>query len=503
MGYSVFFGHSSVFFVGGNGDKSGRTALAGGCTRAWWDAQCGDGTEAEKAAAMGKLMVDGGPVIDEAGCAYSGATNRITKAGCFGAAEVGMVAYVVETPTPGVHLATMRYRISGVDAGGDWIEIGDATGLDATVSVKVGGAFDTLQSALDETDASNRSVWIYTNLAEAPGGSIIADVGGGSVMRNTFKRIEGFHSVPGDMARGGSRYESALEVLQNGGVDWTRCISLDGGNGGFSVLVLDGVDNLVFENVAVRRTGAQHAVYFATPCRNAVFRNCRFSDVQIVVDTAAEHAVFDGCYSDDDIVSHHYNLRGSNGMLIGCVARLAVGTNLCNLVGKAGAVTGCMAVGGQYGVRVINAGGYATVLNNTFFGTEVAGVLLDAGDGAIIKNNVFCLSAGAVGIYVRNGGSVTMSDYNCYCAADGSALESTGSGYAGGEAPSAGEHSLSVDPEFANAAGYDLRPRSAAVVRGGAPQADGKATVMGAIGQEYVFARRGRTMNAGRMAIVR
>jgi hypothetical protein len=503
MGYPVFYGYASVFFVGGNGDKSGRTALAGGCTRDWWDGQCPNGTDAEKAAAMGKLMVDGAPVIDETNCAYSAAMHRITKAGCFAGAEAGMAAYVVETPTPGVRLETMRYRITDVDAAGDWIAIGDATGADATVTVKVGGAFDALQNALDETDAGSHSVCIFTNLSETLGGPIDVDAGGGDVMRNTFKRIVGYHTVPGDMDRGGAWCESPLDILRNGAIDADRCVVLDGSGGGFAALVFNGVDNVVLENLALRDTGGQNAISFSTVCRNIVFGNCRFTGVHIVINTEAEHVLFDRCYSHDDITGHHYNLRGNNNMLLGCVGRMATGTNLCNVLSKAGNVIGCIAVGGQFGVRVVNAGGYATVLNNTFFGTEVDGVLFDAGDGAMVVNNIFCLSPGAVGVYVRGGGSVVVSDYNCFIASDGAPLTATGNGYAGGELPIEGPHSLEADPEFANAGSYDLRPRSAAVLRGGRPGPDGTATVIGAIGQAYRFDRRARMVNAGRMGILR
>ena len=56
MSTPVFWDNESVFFVGGRGDKSGRSANAGGCTKQWWDGECPNGTDAEKAAAMAKLF---------------------------------------------------------------------------------------------------------------------------------------------------------------------------------------------------------------------------------------------------------------------------------------------------------------------------------------------------------------------------------------------------------------------------------------------------------------
>ncbi|HPD47912.1 MAG TPA: right-handed parallel beta-helix repeat-containing protein [Anaerohalosphaeraceae bacterium] len=502
MGYPVFYGHRSVFFVGGNGDKSGRTALAGGCTQEWWDSQCPNGTDSEKTAAMNKLMVNGGPVADEAGCAFTGSDRHITKAGCFAGVEVGMAAYVVETPVPDVNLQTMRYHVTAVDPAGDWIAIGDASGGNTTVTVKVGGAFDTLQSALDETDASLHSVTIWTNLDETLAGSVSVDAGG-NVLYNTFKRIVGFHTVPGDMGRGGGWHESPLTILRNGVIDTDRCVSLNGNSGGFSALYFYGADNLIFENVHLRDTGGQSALNFATVCRNIVVRNCRFSGVSFIISTEADHVLFDGCYSHNDILSHQHAVKGHNNVFLNCVGRMATGTNLANVVNRGGSVIGCIVVGGQFGVRVAGAGGYANVLGNTFIGTEVDGVLLDGCDGVTVVDNVFSLAPGAVGIFSRSGGSVPYNDHNCFIETDGTPAAMTGTSYAGAEAPDAGEHSVGADPDFANAAGYDLRPRNPAVLRGGRPQPDGTAPVIGAIGQKYVFPERGRMVNAGRAGVMR
>ncbi|MBE0534991.1 MAG: right-handed parallel beta-helix repeat-containing protein [Phycisphaerae bacterium] len=502
MGYPVFYGHRSVFFVGGNGTQAGRTAYAGGCTQDWWDGQCPGGTDAEKTAAMGKLMVNGGPFADEAVCAFTGVNRRITKTGCFAGVEAGMVAYVVETPVAGVNIATMRYAITEVDPAGDWIVIGDATGTDATVTAKVGGAFDTLQNALDETDASCRSVTIYTNLNETPGASIDVDTGG-SVMCNTFKRVVGFGTVPGDMGIGGGLYQSALSILQAGAVDAGRCVTLDAGGGARPVVMIDGAENFVLENLHLRNNTVTDAIYFAGAPRNIVLRNCRFSGVQAVIDTAAEHVLLEGCYSDDSVAGHHFVFRGQDNVMLGCAARMAAGTNLANFFGRSSAVIGCILVGGQFGVRGINAGAGVLVLGSTFYNTGSGGIVSDTADAMTVINNVFCLAPGAVGIYVRTGGSVVHNDYNAFIASDGSALTPAASGCVGGEAPAVGPHSLRVDPQFADATHCDFRVRNAAILRGGRPGPDGRATAMGAIGQEAVGALRARMMNAGRAGILR
>ena len=123
--------------------------------------------------------------------------------------------------------------------------------------------------------------------------------------------------------------------------------------------------------------------------------------------------LFDGCYSHNDILSHQHAVKGHNNVFLNCVGRMATGTNLANVVNRGGSVIGCIVVGGQFGVRVAGAGGYANVLGNTFIGTEVDGVLLDGCDGVTVVDNVFSLAPGAVGIFSRSGGSCR-TNHNCY-----------------------------------------------------------------------------------------
>ncbi len=506
MSTPVFWDNESVFFVGGRGDKSGRSADAGGCTKQWWDSQCPNGTDAEKAAAMAKLMgTDGEPIIDVSGAAYTESNNRITRTNIAMGVEVGMVAYVVESDTPDEYVETGRYVITDRDTDDDWIECEGIEGdYDTDVDVVIGGAFDTLQNALDETDANRHSVAIRTNLSETLGGSVNVDAGG-DVLRNTFKRVIGYRTVPGDMSPGGAYYESALEILQNGSIDSSRCVELDADGGSYSVLDIDGVDNLVFENLHLKNTNAGvsgDAVYFSSVARNIVLRNCRFSDVVQVINTEADHVLFDGCYSHDDIPGHHHTFLGNNNVLLGCVANLEP-NNLCNFVNHSGAVIGCVTVGGQFGVRVISAGAAVLVVGNTFYNTGSKGVLCDGCDSVVVINNIFCLAPGAIGIYSRNGGSVLYNDYNCFIESDGTPLTVAGSEYSGGEVPVKGAHSVEVDPDFVDAANGDFRVRNPLLLRGGRPGPDGRAAVIGAIGQEYQFAARARMVNQGRAGIIR
>ncbi len=75
----VFENEKSIFFVM---DEDDSTSDAGGCTQAWWDGQCPNGTEAEAAAAMAKLFDSTGtPIIDVSGVAYDDSEDEITITG--------------------------------------------------------------------------------------------------------------------------------------------------------------------------------------------------------------------------------------------------------------------------------------------------------------------------------------------------------------------------------------------------------------------------------------
>ncbi|MCK5172484.1 MAG: hypothetical protein KAR47_03785, partial [Planctomycetes bacterium] len=205
---SVFERTASVFFVGGTGTKAG-SAYAGGCTRAWYDANFSQ---------LSDIMgANGAPLIAEAGCSYDEYDNRITKAnaGEFDGVEVGMVAYISDGD---VDISTDRYEITAVDPSGDWIEVSniDASGNATGITVNIGGAFDSLQNASDYTDAGMRDVDIFTNKAETLSATLDLDTGWGNIYMNSHKRFEGFSLIPGDMRIGSANYQSPLEALMDG-----------------------------------------------------------------------------------------------------------------------------------------------------------------------------------------------------------------------------------------------------------------------------------------------
>ena len=141
-------------------------------------------------------------------------------------------------------------------------------------------------------------------------------------------------------------------------------------------------------------------------------------------------------------------------------------------------------------------------MNPLFYDQTLYGINLDNAETGIVFNNIFALNPGAVGLRIAAAGSFIYNDYNCFIESDGTPL-TVGIHSTGYEAPVAGAHSVQVDPDFVDSANGDFRVRNPAVLRGGRPGPDGRAAVIGAIGQEYQFAARARMVNAGRAGIIR
>jgi hypothetical protein len=100
---------------------------------------------------------------------------------------------------------------------------------------------------------------------------------------------------------------------------------------------------------------------------------------------------------------------------------------------------------------------------------------------------------------------VQYNDYNCYyCAAGNFPLETPiMDDKAGGTAVVMGEHAIEVSADFADFGVGDFRPLNPQVLRGGKPDANGKATTIGAVLGQSQGMIRSRMANLGRIGIVR
>ena len=502
MSTTVFEQEKSVFFAM---DENDAVSQAGGCTQAWWDGQCPNGTEAEAAAAMAKLLDSTGtPLIDVSGVAYDDSEDEITITGVAAAGvEVGMVAYVIESEEPDADVETGRYKITYV--GTNYIQCDGINGTASTdVDVVIGGAFSYLQDALDETDASNNSVTIHVqSQGTFVSTTIDIDVGGGNNTKNTFKKIVGFNTSPGDMNYGGTYYQSPLEILQAGSIDNTKAVLLDGNDDDVTMFDVD-QDNIVIENFHLYNTGTADAILFTGTPQNIMFKNCKVSAVNQVFNSSAKNITFDSCYFHDDLGANYCIASGGAFTFLNCVISLVATKNFVHMTGFHLDVIGCVIAGnGKYGVQVL-AGASALVRNSVFYNLGIHAIRVAGGESVVVLDNIFSLEAGAgaVALYTIVAGSFLYNDYNCFIESDGTPLTVGGNG-SGYEVPVKGKHSVEVDPDFVDAANGDFRVRNPLLLRGGRPGPDGRAAVIGAIGQEYQFAKRARMVNQGRMKIFR
>ncbi|KKN38479.1 hypothetical protein LCGC14_0752830 [marine sediment metagenome] len=456
MPTEVFGQEKSMFFVGGRGNGSGGVAEAGGCTQTWWDAEV---AASDAATALAKLMgATGGPLINNSNLDYTHSTKRIDAAspGDFTNVEVGMVAYVT-----GLYLTTGRYKIT--EAYDDYIILsGIVSTADYNDTVLViGGAFNVLNNACDKTDASNHSVAIHTNLSETLAGAITISSGGRSV-RNTFKRIAGYNTLPGDMNRGGVYYQSPFDILLAGSIDNAKTVLLDGDGNNFEILNISD-DNLVIENIHIYNTGTAAAIVYAGTPVDIVFRNCRISACNRVSNTATSDVTWDSCYTHDDLVANYNILSGGSHLFLHCVAKLNAALNWIHATGIHIDVIGCLVAGsGNYGIRPL-AGAALFMTNNTFYNLAVAGVGASTHDDIIAFGNIFALGVGATAFDFAVQGSMSYNDYNCFIETDGTPLN-VGT-FAAGETPVMGPHSIAADPLFVDAASGNFRLKATSPCR--------------------------------------
>lgn len=495
---TVFNECESVFFAGGTGSKVG-DSQAGGCTREWFKTRFNSLSDI-----MGS---DGSPLVNQTGCFWQNTLRRVAKTGAFGGIEPGMVAWVYDANG---EFMTGRYRITNASA--DWVELwgciggGDSAG---GVMIKIGGAFGNLQQALDLTLGTYYSTEIYTNKSETSlGGTIDIDTGGGDILKNTHKRVIGFHTVPGDMEPGGEYYQSPMEAYLNG-VDEDCSVVYDGGGGAFSIFRLYQCKNIELRNLCVRNTNRLNSnsgiKIEGTPISLRLV-NCRFDGLYQAMSGSMSQVHFERCQVGSDFSDQGFSL-GTGSSVFGSVIsansqKACVGTDY----GCSAIVCGNLLIGGGRG---INACGQMTVINNVFYGQQIVAVQLNGYNGlpaqVSLYNNIIQVQPGAYMYRITaNGGTVRYEDYNCVCDVNGQPLSNLWLiEYPGAQPSEMGEHTLQENPMFVNPSAGDFRSRNRNVLRGGRPDAGRRSVAMGAMFWPSRQVGRGRTSNFGRMQIQR
>ena len=203
---TIFNTDDAVFFVGGRGAKQGDSDAGGGATKEAW----GNSEKLNKnlASVMG---ANGDPLSDSS--AWNGSKTSCTvtssgggkvlinKTGAFEFVKEGLIANV---KFAGVY-SDGRYRVNSSYLTNDTIEIELVYSAGTTCDVKVGGAFNRLQNALDNTDAgasTPHNVHILTNKTETFIGysdQVDIDTGGGDGSAGTWKRIIGVDDYGAEM----------------------------------------------------------------------------------------------------------------------------------------------------------------------------------------------------------------------------------------------------------------------------------------------------------------
>ncbi len=491
---TVFSGLDTVFFVGGRGTKVGDADAGGGAVKADWEGALGKNL----ANVMGS---NGEPLSDSS--AWNGSQTacnateggggwlKIDKVSAFTNCKVGNIANVQFLAT----FTSGRYRVRSV--GSDNIELDYVCGAGSTTcDVKVGGAFDKLQTALDNTDASAGSphnVDILTNKTETfsgAGDQIDVDTGGGNGSSGTWKRIIGVDDDGAELAKG-------------------NYVTIDGYGQSCHVFKMMNVQCIEFRHIYAKDSLDTYSGFYITAssyCQGFLLKDCKSTGCKYGVysDTFYIRALtimggyyrsatgpaffFDSCRW---VTVLEAELEGSlSGALIdGDV----VGTLL---------VDGCVlhkTASNSLGIYTDYYDTFLIVRNCVFYNIDDCIKLNDPESRLIQYNNNFVLHTAASGkIIDRTYGAIKYSDYSCAWALDGA--PSASGRWGGGGKP---ENAIEENPQFVDAANGNFRPRNPKVLRGGRRDIAGNVTQMGAVLQKYQFARRAKTVNLGRLQTMR
>lgn len=489
----IFDSKDAVFFVGGRGGKEGDQYAGGGCTKEFW----GDLKNPSKT--LADVMGANGEPVSPAGawngsktaCNVSMSNGKVsisysTIGECCKVGQIANIAFADTYPDG-------RYEVTKVYPGTpsqNTIVIDLDWTANTTCDVKVGGAFDCLQNASDDTDAnaaSPHNVYILTTKNETftAAYSIDIDAGGGDLTANTWKRIIGIDNDGVELADG-------------------LFVTIDASGYACDCFNIDLVDNIEFRHIYAYNTGGSFSGYNFDKTANHygfILKECKATDssyaVTVQSNAVRSFFVVGGTYSASVISLYIKSILGGS---IQGVSAYSTGSHVFYLGYYGVPVKDCIirSNGSSIGVRLTSVNS-PTITNCVFYNvTDCISVSND--NMALVEcNNIFVVAAKTSGKAInRTAGGIAYSDYSCLWAMDGAP---SASGRWGGDGKP--EHAIEEDPDLIDAANGNFRPRKPNVLRGGKLDIAGNTTEMGAVLQEYEFARRAKAANLGRMQIIR
>lgn len=501
---NIFETADSIFFVGGQGAKIG-LINAGGCTRTWWETELGaNPTKTDKQNALNKLMgANGEAKFALTGLTYTGSAKQFTVTDSMGI-EAGMVAHIT-----GGGILSGRYEITGVPDSTHITVSGLAyTGNNTDSAVTIGGAFDSLPSAVSSgvLDAMSYHVNIYTNKSETFTSSVIFGCEG-TLSKGTRLSVRGYNEVVDDMDRGGEYYQNPYDAYLNG-IDANAFVLYDNQTSGFTIDI-SGRDNILLSNLHIK--GTLTGFYASDLCKGWALEHCVFSGAYSsrAIDTYKAYyaSIFD-CYFDgstytgsDQFIRMHrtsVNTVYSN-VFVGQIDKdmlcldggfvfnnLFVNNKKSVLFGISDQITTCVA------------------LNNTSYNNSGAvfynGWVSETANWSqvhFLNNLTLPVADRIVWSHSGTGGTAVNIANNCSYRADGF------TNIYGSTALGVTKNNLEVDPDCVDIVNKDFRPRNPMVLHGGLDGLTGKSAQIGAILQEYQFASSGRMVKMARLGITR
>jgi hypothetical protein len=507
----VFEAVDTVFFVGGIGTKAGTTP-AGGVTRAKYEAMVVEDGYFD----MTRIMGANGAckfTIEDAAVTNNGGFVMLTKAGEFAGVESGMIAYVSFLGSYGSGIYELTYINS------DAVTINSLEYVSNTAAiVQVGGAWDSLQTVLDNTDVTINNIWLLTNKDETLS-STLDIIDGGNLSGNKHLYIWGFNTTPpanlfepsGDMdfnettKTAGIYYSSSLAIKLNGGsASAGKKVVLDGNDAAIQLVTLTNVQNTHFRNFEFKDVadgydliGVSGALYNTTFCGCSHTGNYKY--VMDAGGGSTYSIFFYDCYFRES--QYHSTLRINGNMygslFLNCIFDL--GSNTRASIPFA-VFLRCIFIDGVYGTKFIT--GFAE--SCTFYNQSDAPIYSNnpTQQGHVL-NCIVVPAAGATDFaaYVY-GGSLGLWMNNSYYGADGVALAMSFN-QSGSPFTPFGGGNLAQDPAMVDPANNNFKPRNQDVLTRGLSDVNGNPSQIGAVVSKHRFVSKAGLFSPGRMKIFR